>query len=96
MMNTPGVHVFATLRKGFQFTPHNTWSGEAAQPTGTKFPVNIVAIYNSAGLHTHGSGLAVDGELASYLPREHKLHGAYKPLPTLPLGTKGPTVGQKS
>jgi len=95
MMNTPGVHVLATLRKGFQFNPHNTWSGEAAQPTGTKYPVNIIAIYNSAGLHTHGSGLSEDGELASYLTREHKLQGAYKPPPTLPLGTKGPIVGQK-
>ena len=89
MMNTPGVHVLATLRKGFQFTPHNTWSGEATQPTGTKFPVSIVAIYNSADPHTYGSGLAADIELAFYLTREHiKLQGAYKPPPTLPLELK--------
>jgi hypothetical protein len=38
--------------------------------------------------------IAADGELASYLAGEHKLEGAYKPPPPLPLGTNGPIVGQ--
>jgi len=77
MLGSTGIHVLTTLRKGFHFVPYAAWKGEEDQFTGTKFPVDIVVIYNSAGLEKYGSGLAADGDFAAYLAKEHQLQDTY-------------------
>jgi hypothetical protein len=57
MLGSPGIHVLATIQKGFHFVPYTAWTGEEDRATGTKFPVDIVVIYNSAGLEKYGYGL---------------------------------------
>jgi len=51
MLRSPGIHVLATIQKGFHFVPYTAWTGEEDRSTGTKFLVDIVVIYNSAGLN---------------------------------------------
>jgi hypothetical protein len=96
MLGSPGIHVLATTQKGFHFVPYTAWTGEGDRSTGTKFPVDIVVIYNSAGLKEYGSGLAANSEFTAYLEKEHRLQNTYTPPPSLPTGINGPVVGHES
>ena len=87
-----GVHVLATLRKGFRFLPQDAWKGGHDGSTGTKFDVDIVAVYNQAGLEEYGAGLADGGPLSTFLheqeasavnDRNYALVKPYAPPPPL-------------
>ena len=96
IIGPPGIHVLATIQKGFHFVPYTAWTGEEDRSTGTRFPVDIVVIYNSAGLNKYGSGLAANSEFATYLEKEHRLQNTYTLPPSLPTKISGPVVGHES
>ena len=94
MMNTPGIHVLATLSKGFKFLPQDFWKGGEDRSTGTKFEVLIVAVYNQKGLDEYGNGLDTNGPLATYLRANHKMEGEYSPPKRFPTAASQTNVGR--
>jgi hypothetical protein len=55
MLGSPGIRVLATIQKGFNSVPYTAWTKKEDRSTRTKSPVDIVVIYNSAGLEKYGS-----------------------------------------
>ena len=83
LLDTPGVHVLATMSKGFRFVPQDAWKGGKDLSTGTKFAVDIVVFYNEMGRQQHGDCLNNYSGLAEYLRVNFHLDRQPSALPVL-------------
>ena len=89
LLSRPGTHVLCTLPKKFRFAPQDAWAGGPDGSTGTKFEVDLVAVYNEAGRTEFGRDLGPDSPLATLLRDDYGLRTGFTPPPAVPAASEG-------
>ena len=89
LLSRPGTHVLCTLPKKFRFAPQDAWAGGPDGSTGTKFEVDLVAVYNEAGRTEFGRDLGPDSPLATLLRDDYGLRTGFTPPPAVPAAREG-------